>query len=526
MKRISFLWLAAFITACNTTPLAEDEEILEASSADKTIESVELTEPIIPTEETPPPVISAPPANVWDLLEEGYAFAPALYDNKRVEAQFSFLQQRDESLMEVSRRARLFLYYIYEELKRRNLPLELALLPALESTYDPYAYSPAGASGLWQFTRDTGHFFDLEENWWHSQRRDLEASTQAALDYLESLYNRYDNWELALAAYNAGSSRVDRAIAHNRRYGRPTGYWHLRLPRETQNYVPRLIAYSRLFSRADRAHEYVVAIPAIPYWTKVFIPQQLSFEELIETADLNEEEFFLLNAAHNQWLSSPYKDFLLIPFSDEVRVKQAIAAMNLDLGIQWMGYKVKRKEKMGDIAHKFGIDSEDIERFNNIEKLAAGYYLILPMNPGDINTVEGLEPRPPQYVEREYRNVRHRVRRGDTLWDISREYGVSVGQVMRWNNLKSAKRIHPGQRLIVAKSVSVDEPAILLADDYNRKVMRSVHYRVRKGDSLHTIADKFNVSINELRKWNPSRAKGRYIYPGQRIRLYVDVTDL
>ena len=470
---------------------------------------------------------SLPPVNLWDLIEADYKFAPRLYHNRRVKAQIDFLMARKDLLLSINDRAHPFLYYIYEEIDKRGLPMELALLPAVESTYDPYAYSPAGASGLWQFTRSTGKAYGLIDGWWYSERRDLEASTQAALDHLEDLYDYYDNWELALAAYNAGPRRVNRAIAYNRKYKRPTDYWHLRLPRETQKYVPRLIAYSHLFSRPHRAQLGITPIDAISYWTKVASPHQLSFAELIETADLDEEEFFLLNAAHNQWLSPPSQGSLLIPVDDEEKVKEVIANMEFGDETRWLSYQVQHQEEVTDIADRFGITRDDIAELNDIKKLAAGQYIILPLDRDNQNIdFSQLEAGPPQYVERQYSHLYHRVRRGDTLWGLSRAYGVSIQQLQQWNRLKSSRLIYPGQNLIVAQRFSAAEPAVYLAADYNRKVMRSVYYRVRRGDSLHSIAAKFNTSPSDLAKWNASRARAKYIYPGQSIKLYLDVTDL
>lgn len=528
-----FLAVVIITVACNTAPykIADQGElqarrnetqtdastppvILSAVEEDKESPSVDFLSPI-------------PPANLWDEIEAGYVFAPHYYDDPRVHGQMVFLREKVASIAAIKRRVHLFLYYIYEQLRQRDMPLELAFLPAVESTYDPYAYSSAGAAGLWQFTRPTGYAFGLKENWWHSQRRDLEASTQAALNYLEQLYARYANWELALAAYNAGPTRVDRAIAYNERHTQPTDYWHLRLPRETQHYVPRLIAYSRLFSAEYRAHLGIAELPATSYWVKVSTPRQISFRELIERADLDEEEFFLLNAEHNQWLSSPAKEFLFVARQDAQRTREALKDMSQDKAILWMGYRVGYEENMNDIAEKFGIADMEIQRVNDVDSLRSGNYVILPLNLANLanSTMDGLEMGPPQSIVRHHKNVRHYVRAGDTLWSISKAYGLSIKQLMRLNGLRSS-RIRSGQELIVAESILVDEPAIRLADDYNRKVMRSVFYRVRRGDSLHSIADKFNVDVSEVRKWNGAKIKSRYIYPGQGVRLHIDVTDL
>ena len=529
-----FLAAVMIIVACGSIPPLNQSLIFEPIADNSSTEMQEEDiMPALPTNSArtsnrikmqEEDIMPALPTDLWESIEDGYGFAPVLYDKSRVRKQVDFL--KGEALIGTKKRAHLFLHYIYEELRKRNLPTELALLPAVESSFDPYAYSPAGAAGLWQFTRSTGRAFGLEENWWYSQRRDFKTSTRAALDYLEQLYARYENWELALAAYNAGPSRVDRAIAYNQNRNRPTDYWHLSLPRETHNYVPRLIAYARLFSAEYRSLLGIAEIPAIPYWVRIPSPRQISFRDIIDEADINEEEFFLLNAGHNQWLSAPTQQSFIVANEDAEKVRAVFNNMSQDEAVLWVGYRVRKEEDVQDIADKFDIENAEIERINNVAEVRRGHYVILPVHTDVLNhlNTDDLEV-PPQTIVRHWESVRYTVRRGDTLWAISRNFGLSVKKLMRLNGLRT-NRILPKQQLVVAGSISTDEPSVRLADDYNRKVIRSIFYRVRRGDSLHSIADKFNVDINELKRWNETKLRNRYIYPGQGVRLYVDVTDL
>ena len=463
--------------------------------------------------------------NLWQLIAAEYRFVPHHYDKQRVKKELNQLRDHPRVVHAINKRAKLFLYYVYHELQKREMPSELALLPAIESGYDPYAYSSAGASGLWQFTSSTGRSFGLNSTWWYSQRRDIEISTKSALDYLQYLYDRYHDWELVLAAYNAGERRVNNALALNRRRGRPLDYWHLDLPRETERYVPRLIAFAHVF-----ASDLPEPIPNQPFWVKVHNDQQIPLVDLLERANLDADIFYMLNADQNQWLSSPHKDFLLIPAQDKNRARKALAALRAPESLRWVGYQIEADENWQNISRKFNLADQDIQQFNNVTELTTGNYLLMPLRTESyikLRDVEDqLEPLPPLYIARTNQHQFYRVSQGDNLWKIARAHGVSVQKIRQWNSIPKARFIYPGQELLIAAPQRVYEPSIRLVAGYNREVIRGVYYRVRRGDTLYSIASKFGVNINEIQTWNRRKKIKNYVYPGQYLKIYVDITDL
>ena len=465
--------------------------------------------------------------DLWQLIENDYAFAPKHYNNKLVKKQVSALRARPEMLSSINERSSLFLFHIRNELIKRDMPIELALLPAVESSYDPYAYSSAGAAGLWQFTEKTGKSFGLGNTWWYSSRRDFEESTSAALDYLEYLYAKYNDWELSLAAYNAGERAVNKAIAYNKARHQPTDYWHLhKLPRETENYIPRLIAFSYVFSKKQRIELGLRPIEARPFWAKIDNQHQIPLAQIVEKAGINEEAFFLLNAGHNQWVTSPHKKHVFVPIDNKHQLEDALESFSTNAPL-WVSYKVERGDTVATISDKFDISHKLLSHFNQVDKIAPGNYVIIPINKGtEEYTTNADYTEPPRYVSRNRAQKGHRIKKGENLSSIARDYSISVASLQKMNGIGNPNKVRAGRKITVSKGDSVNSPTVLLAGDYNREVIRNVYYRARRGDSLYRIANKFNVSIEQVKKWNQGKSIGEHIYAGQLIRLYLDVTDL
>ena len=462
--------------------------------------------------------------DLWELIENNYTFAPKYYNNRLVRRHVDALKSNPEYLDAINERAELFLHYIRKELEKRNMPTELALLPAVESGYDPYAYSPAGASGLWQFIEPTGDKFGLDNIWWYSDRRDFEASTKAALDYLEYLYKKYGDWQLSLAAYNTGEKRVNKAIRYNRARGKSTDYWALHsLPRETENYVPRLIAFNYIFSKEQRHELGLRTIPAQATWVKVPVDNQVPMAEIISLARLDEEKFYLLNAGHNQWVTSPYKEHLYVLFEEYPRLKRALDNFVVDAPL-WVSYRILAHDTLSSIAQKFNLAENKIREFNQVDRLAVGNYVVLPISSAAITPLPESED-PPRYLVGLGPIKDHKIKTGDNLHSIARTYRVSVANIQELNGIRDPHMIRAGQRIVVSKP-QVKNPSILLSSDYDREVIRSVYYKVRRGDNLYRIAAKFNTSVEQIKRWNSHKAIGDRLYTGQYIKLYLDVTDL
>lgn len=377
----------------------------------------------------------------WHTLEE-------LTAKKQVEdARKRFLRQPG-LLPVIADRANYYLYHIVEEVEKRGMPMEIALLPMIESMLNPFASSPSRAAGLWQIMPATGRHLSLEQDWWYDGRRDLRDSTRAALDYLEALHQQFEgDWMLALAAYNGGNGRVGRAQRNNRARGLATDYWSLRLPRETRYYVPKLIALTQILADPDR---YGVTIPAVanaPAFEIVSTGGQLELLRAAEAAGIKLGTLRAFNPGQLRWATSPdMPPELLLPLGTAERFQQRLASMSEDDRVQWQHYKIRRGDSLSRIAQRF-------------------------------NTEVGLL--------REVNGVRgSRIRAGDTMM---------IPQGNAW----AASLALAGNGTPVQQG-----------------------YRVRRGDSLHRIAGKFNVSINDLIAWN-ALDPGEYLQPGQQLKLYV-----
>lgn len=463
--------------------------------------------------------------DLWEMVEEDYQFAPKHYRHRLVKKYVSRLKANKDYVQEVNQRASVFLYHIRQELKKRGMPAEFALLPAVESGYDPYAFSHAGASGLWQFTERTGKAFGLDTIWWYSERRDFEESTKAALDYLEYLYKKYNNWELSLAAYNAGEKRVNKAMRHNKARGRSTDYWSLSaLPRETEEYVPRLIAYSYVFSKQMREEMGIETVPAQNVWVKVPLSHQVPLAEIADDARVDEEKFYLLNAGHNQWVTSPYKGYLYVTFEEYPRMQKVLSGFQKDARL-WVSYQIKKDDDLGSIAAQFNVTENSIRQFNRVAQLKPGSYLVLPVQGSEIQYLQQKED-PPRYLLVEGNLQNHRIRKGENLGSIAQSYKVSVSSIQKINDISNPNKIRAGQKIVVKENKHLQSPKVLLSENYEREVIRTVYYRVRRGDTLHSIARKFNLRPEKILKWNRGKSLGNRIYAKQTIKLRLDVTDL
>ena len=244
------------------------------------------------------------PSDLWEVVRAGLSMDTET-DNSRIRAELKLLKGNQYYFNRLIKQAQPYLYYIVTELNNRNLPMEIALLPALESSYDPYAYSQSRAAGLWQFLPYIGKHYGLKQNWWYDGRRDVVESTRAALFYLNELYESFDDWELALAAYNAGRGRVTKAIKANQRAGKPTQYWHLSLPRETVRYVPKLIALSQVILHPEKYDIKLPKLAATPYFEIIDTKQQIDLARVASISGISLEEIQLLNPAFNRWATAP-----------------------------------------------------------------------------------------------------------------------------------------------------------------------------------------------------------------------------
>ncbi len=392
--------------------------------------------------------LARPADDLWERIRNGFAMADL--DGPRVRERERWYASQPDYLKRMVERSKLYLYYIIEEVEKRGMPSEIALLPMVESAFNPMAYSRSHASGLWQFIPSTGKKHQLSQNWWADARRDVIASTDAALDYLQALYELHGDWHLALASYNFGENGVARAIRRNEARGLPTDYQSLKMPLETRGYVPKLQALKNLISNPQAFGVSLEPIPNEPYFAALPAGKDIDVRVAAKLAEMSVEELIALNPALNRpVISGPHTQTLVLP-ADRVDAFQR----NLDAYDQpltsWEPYTMKKGDSLDRLAAKHGIALAKLKLANSITsrtRIGPGSQLLLPIKGSDA----AAEPLPavfrqPVQPARRGGGLLHIVRKGETLYGISRRYHVSTDNLRRWNHIGV---LTTGQRLII-----------------------------------------------------------------------------
>lgn len=394
--------------------------------------------------------------DIWERIRAGYAM-PQL-DSPLVARHEQWFQNNPEYIENLVGRARFYIYYIVEEVEKRGMPMEIALLPAIESAYMPQAYSRARAVGLWQFIQSTGRVYGLESNWWYDGRRDVIASTRAALDYLEKLHDQFDDWQLALAAYNCGEGKIERLVQENRRKGLPTDYASLKkLPRETANYVPRLMAVANIVADPAKYNLQLASIPNEEYFARIVTDSQIDLGVVAKLADMPVNDLFMINPGYQRWITDPNRPHeLLVPADKKDSLLEGLSKLSSEDRVQWARHQVRRGDTVSRIATHYKVTVEAIRTANKMTSnhLALGQDLLIP-----VSANKAMAVAPPTYVTRTASaptsvagnrvKIVHHVRAGDTLWSIARRYKVYVQQLREWNLLEDNDALRLGQRLYV-----------------------------------------------------------------------------
>ncbi len=477
------------------------------------------------------PTEPPPPEDLWERIRAGFALADV--DHPRIRTQFDWYARHPAYMARVAERARPYLYHIVDMMEEHGLPTEIALLPIVESAFQPFAYSHGRAAGIWQFIPATGRRYGLKQNWWYDGRRDVLASTRAAIELLDNLHREFHgDWLLALAAYNSGSGTVRRAVRNNRRRGRPTDFWHLKLPPETRAYVPKLLALKKLIASPEAYGIELPAIPNEPYLAEVHLDGQIDLARAAELADIPLDELYRLNPGFNRWATDPDgPHILLIPRSKVDTFHAGLQKLPPGQRISWIRYRIRPGDTLSTIAVRHNVSIATLKRVNHLRgtRLRAGHSLMIPVasrSPRDYRLSADQRTRRLQNTPRKGTKVVYIVRPGDTFWDLSRKHGVSVRALAKWNGMAPRDPLKPGQKLVIW-SRRGNAKVVYQTVDYtpppSRRITKRIGYRVRKGDSLARISRKFRVSISQLRRWN-NLPKGKYLQPGQRLTVYVDVT--
>ncbi|EKT4521239.1 transglycosylase SLT domain-containing protein [Pseudomonas putida] len=456
LAQISALALAATLVGCQSTRQHDESDSVRASYQAR-------------VKHKPAPLLVKPveqaPQDVWERMRQGFALQDDIGVNPRIEQQRLWFASNPTFLESAGERGSLYLHYIVERLEERDMPLELALLPAIESAYNPMAYSRAHAVGLWQFIPSTGRHFNLRQTNFYDGRRDITASTNAALDYLGRLHDMFNgDWLLALAAYNAGEGTVSRAIERNERLGLPTDYWNLPLPQETRDYVPKLLALSQVVLTPDAYGVNLSPIANEPYFEAVAINERLDLSRVAAFADIDEDELIQLNPAFKKRMTVDGPKQLLVPTAKAQLLSDSLS-------------NLKPEE-------------------------------LVSLQPNKAVFQAALAEAKAPVKARSYR-----VKRGDNLSSIAKAHRVSVRDLQRWNRL-SGNRVKAGQVLALRGGSSSGA-----ANRVASSKQRSTQYKVRKGDSLYAVAKRFNVEMKHLKRWNPR--SGHALKPGQTLTVYL-----
>lgn len=450
-------------------------------------------------------VIATGDVTLWDRLTGNYALGTT--DHPDVDHWATEFASRPHEIRTLVRRAEPFLGMIVERMEAAGVPGELAVIPFLESGFDPNAFSTGTAAGLWQFMPATGDRFGLRRTWWYDGRRDVIAATDAAIAYLRYLNDIYDDWLLSMAAYNAGEGRVRSAIRRNRRAGKPTDFWSLDLPGQTEAYVPRVLGLARVFDQPARYDIDLPSLPPQPLTMAVDLPGQIGLAQAADLAGLSMADLRRLNPAYNQFATDPDgPHHLLLPTTLADRFDAGVKALPADARMDWRRYEVRAGDTISELARDFGTTSRAIRRVNNLSSstIRIGQRLLIPGGMPDAGAAESGNDRDNDAA------ASYAVQTGDSLWTIARRHRVHVSDLTRWNGLSRSAVLRPGQRLVVAAPSRTE---------------RTIYYTVRSGDSLGRIARRYRVRVGDIVALNDDLSSPDRLRVGQRLRIRVDVAD-
>lgn len=458
--------------------------------------------------------------NVWQRIVDGYQLEQGI--NPRIQREIDFYRTRPKTIPEVLTRAKPYLYMIVNEIKKRNMPMEIVLLPVIESAFHPKALSGANASGIWQFTPDTAKIRGIKNDWWYDGRRDVYESTNAALDYLQNLHDRSDNdWLLALAGYNWGILNVKAAIAKNRAKNLPTDYWSLKLPGETQRYVPKLLAIARMIQTPEQYGLNLPDVPNVPYLTRIEIDQQIDLATAAQMADMSWDDFHRFNAGHKRVTTDPgATTHVLVPVEKLRTFAINLAKFAPQTQSNWISHTLSIGDNINELAMRYDTTADMIVKANSLKQLpVVGQTLLIPVGQKTMDekteaqaqatlaTTLSLESRK-QANKRamaekkelaKQNKIVHVLKSNQPLGWLAKHYGVPLASLAKMNNLTTESKLRVGQQLIIP-------------------VQKVTSITAKKGDTWGSIAKKNNLPAYLLASFNDAKEK-EAIKPGQTVKI-------
>jgi membrane-bound lytic murein transglycosylase D len=446
--------------------------------------------------------------NVWDVLRKEFSLNHEV-TRAEVQTQIRYLASHPNYVQDLARKSEPYIYHIVTEIKKRHLPGEIALIPMIESSFDPFAYSGAGAAGLWQLMPGTGTELGLKQDWWYDGRRSIGPSTNAALNYLAYLKDYFNSdWILAFAAYDYGEGALSKIIASSHQTRDRPSFWSLNVPQETKAYIPRLLALAEVIQYPERYHLRLPEIAHTPYFEEVNIGSQIDLNHAAKLAGISYKELIKLNPGFNRWATAPYQPFkLLIPADRVDDFSRKLAHVPQGDRVSWTRHAVRAGDDLSFIAQKYHTTVNLIKELNQLKSnhLKKGDFVLIPSNnPSDLAKAISpvLTPPPlPHFIKSDLYKVIHIVQNNESYVSISRLYGIDEKTLKIWNQIAINEALHPGQQLIIWKK---NQPSSL--------------YTIKSGDKLIDIAKRNNTKTAALLKINP-QLKGHVLKPGQRIRL-------
>jgi membrane-bound lytic murein transglycosylase D len=447
-------------------------------------------------------VIKKPePKDVWEYMIFNSSYEAN--ENPLDERTLFFINnhlQDPERFGEFLDKSYYFIYYVIQELEAADLPVELALIPFIESNYDPFSISPSGAVGLWQFMPSTGRAYNLEKSWWNEDRHDPFRSTHAAIGYFKYLFERFDNdIYLALAAYNAGPTYLDRQIKKNTRKGLDYDFWSLNLNQQVSDYIPKYMAIREIVFNAEK---YQVKLPNIPIESvvkKIEIPGQVEILTLSDYLEIKPELIYKLNAGYTKWASAPKdKSVFYVPIEKTYLLDSPESPFENVNQINWISHVVSYGDNLWNLAKKYDTEVRIIKKINYLENdlLSINDTLLIPLSSSKSNNFIPYEM--------------HIVSEGDTLWSISKKYNMPLAELIRINSLNKKSYLQLGQQLTIGNK------------NIHRNIdskKRTILYSVKQGDNLYKISDLFDVSVKSIKDLN--NFDSSELMPGQIIKISI-----
>lgn len=454
-------------------------------------------------------------STIWHEMRHHFELADDLHDMPGVKQQVKWYLAHPKTLEKCVTHAGPYLHYVMQQIEDRHLPAELALIPMVESAYDPFVHSWVGATGIWQMMPGTASGLGLKINWWYDGRRDINASTKAALNYLTYLHHFFaDDWLLAIAAYDSGEGRIQHAIENNRKHNRSMELWSLALPKETQSYVPKLLALREIVAHPEK---YNVELPPIanePFMSPVDVGHQIDFATAAKLSGVDVATLRKLNPGFRRWATAPNgPHILMVPNDHSAQFIANLTKHELlhpKAHVTWQHYYVHPGDTLASIAHKFHTKPIIIKQINGIKdpkKLRIGKRLMIPDSLALNHTHLTMLHHPANAVSEDIlpgpQQRHHTVKRHDTLRRIAHQFGVKPQEIRFWNHLGRKEPLHIGQHLVIWKHHRYTHTP------------KTKHVTVRKGDTLGSIAHRNHTTITHLKKRN--HLHGSLIKIGQKL---------